>query len=76
MDDLEVVRVLDAGDELLEETAGAGFGHPAVLDYVVEELAAGVFQDYDDVGRGGYDFVAGGMLASKWMEDDFGRLTV
>ena len=57
MDDLEAVGVFDARDDLLEEAANAGLRHLAVCDDVVEQLAAGVFENKDDVGRGGYDFV-------------------
>ena len=58
MDDLESVRVLNARDDLLEEAPCALFWHAAVGDDVVEELASGVFEDEDDVGRCGDDFIS------------------
>ena len=64
VDDLEAVRVFDARDDLLEEAPCSLFGHAAVGDDVVEELATGVFKDEDDVGRGRDHFVAGAGLGS------------
>lgn len=57
VDDLEAVGVLDAGDELLEETPRLRLGHAAVGDDVVEELAAGVLEHDDDVCRRRDDLV-------------------
>ena len=43
------MAVLNSGDELLEEPAGLRLGHSPVRDNVVEELAAGILQNDDDV---------------------------
>lgn len=50
MDDLQPVRILDARNDLLEETTGFGLGHAPMSDDVIEELAAGVFEYEDDIG--------------------------
>lgn len=57
MDNLETMGVLNAGNQLLEDAPGLVFRHPAVLDDIVKELAAGVFENKDDVRRGRDDFV-------------------
>lgn len=44
-----MMTVLYSGDKLLKEPAGFRLGHPPVRDDVVEELAAGVLQNDDDV---------------------------
>ena len=59
MDNLEFVAIFDAGHDLLEESAGNWFSHASVRDDVVEQFAAGEFEDDDDVGRGGDYLVSG-----------------
>ena len=59
MDNLEFVTIFDAGHDLLEEPAGNGFSHASVRDDVIEQFAAGEFEDDDDVGGGGDYFVSG-----------------
>ena len=59
MDDFKPVRILDAGDDLLEKLASACFGHLAMLYDVVEQLATGVLENKDNVRWGGNNFVAG-----------------
>ncbi len=49
VDDLETMAAVDAGDHLLEESASLGLWHLALLDDVLEELAARVFEHDDDV---------------------------
>lgn len=58
MYDLQFVAVLDAGYELLKESSCAWLGHTPVVDDVVEQFATGVFQDDDDICRGGYNFIS------------------
>ena len=57
MDDLALVRVVDAGDYLLEEAPCLGLVHAPVGDDVVEELPSGVFEHDDDVRRRTDDFI-------------------
>jgi hypothetical protein len=59
MNNLELVTVLDAGHDLLEEPTGNWLGHTSIGDDVLEEFTAGEFEDDDDVGGGGDDFVSG-----------------
>lgn len=56
--DLEAVGVVDAGDHLLEEAAGLRLGHLALVDDVLEELPAGIFEHDDDVRWGRDHFIA------------------
>ena len=57
--DLEVMAVLNPGDDLLEETARLRLFHTPVRDDVVEELPASVLEDDDDVGGRRYDLIPG-----------------
>ena len=50
MDNLETVRIFDAGNELLEEAAGLMFWHATIGHDVVEKLSTCVLEDNDDVG--------------------------
>jgi hypothetical protein len=58
VNDFESMGVFNAGNDLLEESAGASLGHAAIRDYVVEKLATGVFEDEDDIGWSGNDFIS------------------
>jgi hypothetical protein len=51
VDDLQAVRVLDAGYDLLEETPGFRFRHTTMGNDIVEEFATGVFKNEDDICR-------------------------
>ena len=57
MYDFEPVGILDARDDLLEETACHNLGHAAVLNDIVEQFAAGILEDDDDVGSRRDDLV-------------------
>ncbi|KAI3480495.1 hypothetical protein L1887_57341 [Cichorium endivia] len=57
VDDLVTVAVLHGADDLLEEAPCLWLGHAAAVDNVLEEFAAGVFDDHDDVVGRGDDFV-------------------
>ena len=59
MNNLQFVAVFYAGHDLLEKSTSDGFTHATVRDDVLEQFAAGEFEDDDDVCRGGNDFVSG-----------------
>jgi hypothetical protein len=53
------MAVLDCTDDLLEEFAGLVLLQPSVVDNVVEQFTASIFEDHDDFSRRCYDRVAG-----------------
>ena len=76
MNDLEFVAIFDAGHDLLEEPTGNRLSHASVRDDVLEQFTAGKFEDDDDVGGSGDDFVSGygiGFSELKGIERRIGR---
>ena len=57
VDDLQMMTILNPGDELLEESTCLRLGHPPVRNDIVEQLSTGVFENNNDVGGCGYHLV-------------------
>lgn len=67
VDNLVSVAVFDGAYNLLEELSGLCLLQFTVVDDVVEQFAACVFEDHDDLGRRCYDGIARGAKVSMKM---------
>ena len=68
MYDLVSVAVFNGADDLLEKLARLGFLQLPVVDDVVEQLTAGVFEDHDNLCWCRYDCVPAGGQYTKAMD--------
>jgi hypothetical protein len=57
MDNLQSMRVVNRTHHLLKNAASGNLRHATIIDDVVEELSFSVFNDHNDVCRGGNDLV-------------------